>query len=216
MATYKLPPTLGLCLALAIVSSAFGAAPNLKDTDGDGIPDVAEALLGTDPLMADTDGDGIDDKLDPQPLQAANTIAQGGKPGGPAIAAAKVEDNFDSVTKKDVADHLEITIMNPAGADLTGLKVYFTIRDDKTLRTESYMRNLTAFKLNAGTSTVLHFDVGGSLDANAPTDRFRANPNSMLYRTANAKTLTIQIASAGYAPSSITTKKDAGTAEKAD
>jgi hypothetical protein len=216
MATRKLPSLLGLCLVLAVASNAIGASPDLKDTDGDGIPDAAEALLGTDPLMADTDGDGINDKLDPQPLQAANPIAQVGKPGGPAIAAAKVEDNFDPVTKKDVADHLEITIMNPGNANLTGLQVYFTIRDDKTLRTESYVRNLTAFKLKAGTATVLHFEIGGALDANAPTDRFRANPNSMLYKSANAKTLVIQVASAGYAPSSVTVKKDAGTAEKAD
>lgn len=216
MSTRKLQPLLGLCLALAITSSAISAPADGKDTDRDGIPDAAEALLGTDPFMADTDGDGINDKLDPQPLQAANTIAQVGKPGGPAIASAKVEDNFDPDTKKDVADHLEITITNPGATLLTGLQVYFTITDEKTLRSESYSRNLTAFKLKAGAATVLHFEPNGTVESGAATERFRLNPNSMLYKSANAKTLTIQIAAAGYAPSSITIKKDAGTAEKAD
>jgi hypothetical protein len=216
MSIRKLRPLLGLCLVLAMTSGAMGAAPDLKDTDGDGIPDAAEALLGTDPLMADTDGDGINDRLDPQPLQAANTIAQTGKAGGPAIAAAKVEDNFDPVTKKDVADHLEITLMNPGTSLVTGLQVYFTIRDDKTLRTESYSRNFTAFKLKPGVASVLHLDVAGALDAGAASEHFRFNPNSMLYKSANAKTVTIQVAAPGYAPSSITVKKDAGTAEKAD
>ena len=216
MSTRKLQSIFGLGLALAITSTVMAAPADTKDTDRDGIPDAAEALLGTDPFMADTDGDGIDDKLDPQPLQVANTIAQVGKPGGPIIASAKVEDNFDPDTKKDVPDHLEITIKNPGRTLLTGLQVYFTITNDNTLRFESYSRNLTAFKLKAGATTVLHFEVNGSLDAGAATDRFRLNPNSMLYKSATSKTLTIQIAAAGYAPSSITVKKDAGTAEKAD
>jgi Bacterial TSP3 repeat len=205
-----------LCLALVIATNAIGASADTQDTDGDGIPDAAEALLGTDPLMADTDGDGIDDRLDPQALQAANPIAQVGKPGGPAIASAKVEDNFDPVTKKDVADHLEITLTNPGATLLTGLQVYVTITDSLTLRSESYSRHLAAFKLKAGAATVLHFDVRGSADSSAASEHFRSNPNSMLYKSANAKTVTVQVAAAGYAPSSITVKKDAGTAEKAD
>ena len=115
-----------------------------------------------------------------------------------------------------MADHLEITIKNLGTTLLRGLQVYFTITNDNTLRFESYSRNLTAFKLKAGATTVLHFEVNGALDAGAATDRFRLNPNSMLYKSATSKTLTIQIAAAGYAPSSITVKKDAGTAEKAD
>ncbi|MFM2161473.1 MAG: hypothetical protein RLZZ383_985, partial [Pseudomonadota bacterium] len=33
----------------------------LADSDGDGLPDIEEALLGTDPLNPDTDGDGLTD-----------------------------------------------------------------------------------------------------------------------------------------------------------
>ncbi len=38
-----------------------GTSPTMADTDGDGIPDGAEAALGTDPLNPDTDGDGLFD-----------------------------------------------------------------------------------------------------------------------------------------------------------
>lgn len=41
-----------------------------KDTDGDGLTDLAEARLGTDPKKADTDGDGLRDAVDPCPLVA--------------------------------------------------------------------------------------------------------------------------------------------------
>jgi len=37
---------------------------NLKDTDGDGLPDRLESALGSDPEKTDTDGDGYDDKTE--------------------------------------------------------------------------------------------------------------------------------------------------------
>jgi hypothetical protein len=43
------------------------------DDDGDGIPDVVEALIGTNPRSADTDGDGKSDSVDRCPTIAAAT-----------------------------------------------------------------------------------------------------------------------------------------------
>ena len=57
-------------------------------------------MLGTDPLVADTDGDGLKDKADPKPLEMANPIAQGGKPGGIAIKSGIVENNVTPGTSK--------------------------------------------------------------------------------------------------------------------
>lgn len=37
------------------------------DSDGDGIPDLAEKRMRLDPLRRDTDGDGLDDGFDPAP-----------------------------------------------------------------------------------------------------------------------------------------------------
>ncbi|WP_068979431.1 hypothetical protein [Aeromonas sp. EERV15] len=207
---------LSLALGVSFAATSIQAAPATADADVDGIPDMAETVLATDPMVADTDGDGLNDKADPKPLEAANPIAQNGKTGGPLILAAKVEDNFDPSTKKDIPDHLEISLKNPGASGLQGLQVYYTIKDTTSGKTESYYRNLTSFKLAAGTPGTLHFDVKGSVDSSAATEHFRVNPNSLLYKSPNAKSLTIQVAAAGYAPSTLTIKKDAGGEEKAD
>jgi hypothetical protein len=60
------------------------AAPDLFDTDGDGIPDAQELVLGTSQYVADTDGDGAPD---------AEEVARGSRPldpnsvPGPAVSA---------------------------------------------------------------------------------------------------------------------------------
>ena len=207
---------LGLALGISLGTTSIQAGPLNTDTDGDGIPDMAEVVLGTDPLLADTDGDGINDKADPKPLDAANPILQTGKPGGPILVAAKVEDNFDAATKKDIPDHLEISLKNPGAAAIQGLQIHYTIKDNTTGKAESYYRNLSGFKIAANQPATLHFDVTGSTNFAAPTDHFRINPNSLLYKSPNAKTITIQVAASGFAPNTLTIKKDAGGAEKAD
>jgi hypothetical protein len=45
------------------------------DTDGDGIPDVDEAVFGTDPTKADTDGDGIPDPVELSPSGSSGPFA---------------------------------------------------------------------------------------------------------------------------------------------
>lgn len=207
---------LSLALGLSFGAASIYAAPLNTDTDGDGIPDTAEILLGTDPLLADTDGDGMNDKVDPKPLDAVNSILQTGKSAGPSILSAKVEDNFDPATKKDVPDHLEITVKNPGSVAIQGLQIHYTIKDANTGKSESYYRNLSAFKILANQTAALHFDEKGAINFASPSDHFRINPNSLLYKSPNAKTLTIQVAAAGFAPSSLTIKKDRGGAEKAD
>lgn len=207
---------LSLALGFSFHAASLQAAPLNADSDGDGIPDMAESVLGTDPMMADTDGDGINDKADAKPLEAANPIVQGGKTGGPVILAAKVEDNFDPVTKKDIPDHLEISLNNPTAVTVQGLQVFYTIKDSTSGKTESYYRNLSAFKFPANSPTVLHFDSKGTPNSALAGEHFRINPNSLLYKSPNAKTMTIQIAATGYQPSTLSIKKDAGGAEKAD
>ena len=45
-----------------------------KDTDGDGLTDLAEVRLGTNPKKADTDGDGLSDAVDPCPTVAPRPL----------------------------------------------------------------------------------------------------------------------------------------------
>jgi hypothetical protein len=216
MVAIKILSSIALGAALAAATSTVPLWAAAGDADDDGIPDAAETVLGTDPQMADTDGDGVNDKDDDKPLEIADPIPDSGKSGSPVIRSAKVEDNYDPRTKKDASDHLELEIRNPGTAEIQGLQVFYTIKDAKSGSTESYFRNLPAFQIKPGATRILHFEVKGTPDSTAATDRFRANPNSMLYKTPTAKTVTVKIAATGSAPNVKTVQKDEGGAEEAD
>lgn len=62
-----------------------------RDTDGDGLTDIAEWAMLLDPKHADTDGDGIPDGRDPLPQVAASHAAD---PHAPALVAV-LTDLFD-------------------------------------------------------------------------------------------------------------------------
>lgn len=186
------------------------------DTDGDGIPDIAEALLGTDPLLADTTGDGFTDKTTATPLKMANPIPRGGKLGGLTVVSGKAEDNADPVTNKDVSDHIELEVKNLSSSDIKGISLFITIKDDDTGKSENYYRKLPGYIVAKGMSRTLHFDINGTIDFSAATDHFRANPNSSFYKTINPKTIEVEIAATDYAPAAITFKKSKGGAETAD
>ena len=205
-------------LAFCTIILGLGAQPAFAanaDTDRDGIPDIAEALLSTDPLIADTDGDGMNDKDDPKPVEFANPIKDGSLPATLEITSAKVEDNFDPLTKKDVSDHLEIDIKNAGASDQTGLSMFLTIIDAGGAK-ENMFRDLPGIVLKAGSTSTLHFEVEGTADFTAATNHFRANENSILYKLPSAKTLELMIAAKDEMPVNITFKKDEGGAEKAD
>jgi hypothetical protein len=131
--------TLALLVTLGVYQpSAFAADP---DRDNDGIPDVAEQILGTNPNNPDTDGDGIKDVDDPDPAFAENPIKNDAMQEGFTITEALVENNINPATKKDVDDHLEVTLKNTAGKDLSGFEVYYTITDETTQKKKAIMSN---------------------------------------------------------------------------
>jgi hypothetical protein len=211
-------PNILAAITLTLLMS-FSTAPAWSaagDIDGDGIPDAAEALLGTDPRVADTDGDGMNDKDDTAPLSMANPLPQGGKPNGLQIVSGIVENNVDPVTKKAASDHLELELKNPTAEDIKGIDVFMTLKDDVTGATENMYRKLTGFDIPKGATKTLHFDLEGSVDFTQATDHFGSNPNSALYKSVNSKLITVEVASAGYAPAMVEIKKDKGGAELAD
>lgn len=185
-------------------SSAFAADP---DRDNDGIPDVAEQILGTNPNNPDTDGDGIGDVEDKDPVFAENPIKNDATQEGFTIVEALVENNVNPVTKKDADDHLEVTLKNTAGKDLSGFEVYDTILDDATQKKEGYYARLTDFVLHAGETKAFHFD------STAAPDHFLENVNSMYRTNPNAKTFDVIISVSGFEVATIQIKKDAGGAE---
>jgi Bacterial TSP3 repeat len=205
----KVPTTRFVIGALFMIGAGGLPAHAAADTDGDGVPDAAEAVLGTDPMNSDTDGDGANDLADKEPLAAGNPIAQQGKPNGLSFTA-KVEDNFDPLNKKDVADHLELEVKNTVGESLTALTMFYSVKDDVTGKVESYFKPLTGLAIEKGATVAVNFD-----DTDVP-GHFRDNPNSSYRKSPNAKTFTVQLAAAGYAPIQIELKKDKGGAEEAD
>jgi Bacterial TSP3 repeat len=194
---------------LSLLFIATYPAMAATDTDGDGVPDAAEAVLGTDPLSADTDGDGMNDLADKQPVNAENPIVQAGKSNGFTFTA-KVEDNFDQVTKKDVSDHLELEIKNTSGEALKNLLVFYSLKDESTGKIEAYYKPLAALTVSKNETATVNFDNSGL------PGHFRDNPNSIYRISQNGKMFTVQLAAEGYAPVQIEFKKDKGGAEKAD
>ncbi|MHB8903544.1 MAG: hypothetical protein ACYC40_00340 [Patescibacteria group bacterium] len=180
------------------------------DGDGDGVPDVAEKTLGTDPHNADTDGDGINDLQDKDPVFALNPIKNGSKQPGFTITEALVENNVDPITKKIASDHLEATIKNISGQDLTNFEVYYTITDQANNKKEAYYKSLSGFVLKSGETKTLHFDnLGGD-------GHFSFNPNSIYYTTSSAKTFTLLLSTPGYEVKDVIINKDPGGSEKVD
>jgi hypothetical protein len=198
-----------LPFVLAALWAAGHPAAAATDTDMDGVPDAAEAVLGTDPLNADTDGDGANDLADKAPASTDNPIAQTGKPDGFTLAA-KAEDNFDPQTKKDAPDHIELKVKNTSGEILKGLEVFYAMTDDVTGKTESYYMPLTGLSVDPGETVAIHIDSTG-----AP-GHFRENPNSIYHTSQNGKLFTVQLAAAGFKPAQVEFKKDKGGAEEAD
>jgi hypothetical protein len=190
---------------------------NLVDTDGDGLPDVAEKTLGTNPFNKDTDGDGIDDLNDKDSVFAENPIINNSTQEGFQVTSMLVENNYDPATKKDVDDHLEITLKNIAGKDLANFLVYYTITDtdNATNKKEGYIVKLTNFILKNDETKTVHFDNNNS-PYNLLTDHFGENPNSIYKTNIDAKVFEVMISVPGYKVVSEKVDKDPGGLEKAD
>lgn len=180
------------------------------DSDKDGVPDNAEKVLRTDPLNPDTDGDGINDKEDKTPVNVDIPITESTGPSDFTIKEVLVENNYDSVLKRDVSDHLEILLVNKGTSDITDFQAYYVITDQKTNINQSYLISLTGFVLKAGEEKSVHIDISG-VDGH-----FRANPNSLYYQSANGLNVDVLINAKGHQAQKATVKKDAGKPETAD
>jgi hypothetical protein len=199
--------------AVALALNLSTAAPPLAasaDSDGDGVPDNAEALLGTDPQNADTDGDGINDLKDDNPVHLARPALPTGTVAGFAIKEALVENNFDYAKKKDAPDHLELLVTNATAADLKGFEIYYSIKDEITGKEEAYHKVFDGFVLPANGEARLHLD-----DAAIP-GHYRANPNSSYVTSPNAKLVSFELAATGFSSTKVLVKKDKGGTEEAD
>ena len=202
-------PTIALTAVLGLALTAPVFAQD-ADTDGDGVPDTAEVLLGTDPLVADTDGDGQTDLADADATFMPNPVVLTGAVAPFSITSALVENNYDPVAKADATDHLELVVANAGTTPLSGFKIYYTITDLDSGKTEGTLLALDGFEVPAGAEGHIHLD-----DA-AMAGHFRANPNGIYITSQAAKTVSVTLAIDGFAPVIVDIAKDAGGAEAAD
>ena len=161
-------------------------------------------------LTADTDGDGQNDLADANPTTLDNPIAMTGTAAPFVLTEVLVENNYDPVAKIAAADHLEILVTNIGATALTGFSIYYSFTDVDTGTVDATFRTLDGFEVPANGEARIHFD-----DATV-AGHFRANPNSTYITTPSAKTVSVTVAAAGFAPVMAEIAKDAGGAEAAD
>ena len=204
--TARTSPLLAMLLAVTLPMAAQAAT----DTDGDGVPDAAEAALGTDPLVADTDGDGANDLADADATFAPNPIDTSGAPALFKISELLVENNVEPGTSKAAPDHLEIAVTNTGTTDLTGFSIYYSFTDQDSGKVESVFRKLDGFSVPAGGEARIQFDDG------TVAGHFRANPNSIYITSQAGKVVDVMLKVDGFAPVTAQVMKDKGGAEAAD
>jgi hypothetical protein len=158
----------------------------------------------------DSDGDGVPDLADADPSYVANPIDTGGAAAPFAIKEALVENNFDYAANKTADDHLELLVKNTGTTPLTGFSIYYAIKDGDTGKTEGSFRKLDGFSVPAGGEARIHFDDG------TVAGHFRANPNSIYTTSQAAKTFSVMLKVDGFAPVTVEIAKDKGGAEAAD
>lgn len=125
------------------------------------------------------------------------------------IIDSKVENNEDA-NKQIVDDHLELTLKNISGKDISDFEVYYTITDTVTNQKEGYYKKLDGFVLKNNETKSIHFDnkIGDG--------HFTSNINSLYYKSSNKMIFNVMVSAFGYKIESISINKDAGGAELKD
>ncbi len=125
------------------------------------------------------------------------------------IINSKVENNED-INKKIVDDHLELTLKNISGKDISDFEVYYTITDTVTNQKEGYYKKLDGFVLKNNEIKSIHFD-------NKTGDgHFTSNINSLYYKSSNKMIFDVMVSTPGYKIETVSINKDAGGAELKD
>ncbi|MDQ6740699.1 MAG: hypothetical protein M3021_10150 [Actinomycetota bacterium] len=140
----------------------------------------------------------------------SNPMTTTGTKPGLTITGAIAENNVDPKTKAPIPDRLQFTLTNTTPTPMTGLQVYYTMKDTTAGKSESYYQKLDGLTLAAGQSETIYFDNGTG------PGHYPENKYSLYRNSTNKVTITIEAGAAGYATATGTAVKSPGTGEKLD
>lgn len=198
----KLPYIIGGGILLLLVGFLFST--NQKNNN----PQNTKNVLYVTPQVT---GNTVtsQDPQDVVPGLYKNQIQNTATKEGFTIVTTTVENNTDE-TGKTVGDHLELTLKNTAGKDLTDFEVYYTISDPTTNKKEGYYKKLADFVLKNGAVQNINFD------NKQGAGHFTANTNSIYYTSSSKLLFDVMVSTPGYKVQTAQITKAAGGAETKD
>jgi hypothetical protein len=139
---------------------------------------------------------------------ASNPIVNTSTNASLKITYSAAENNIDPVSKLAIGDRLEITLMNTGKQQLTGLEIYYEMRDVVTKAKEGYYQKLSGLSIPAGQSSTIYFD-GLTQPGHYPENQFS------LYRSSpNEVDISIVASATGVRVAHASAIKSLGTGEK--
>jgi hypothetical protein len=141
---------------------------------------------------------------------ASNPIKTDGTQEGLKITSAMVEDNVDPVTKKAIADRLQVTLENGAATAISDLEIFYTMTDAKTKKSEGYYQKLSGITLEPGKTATVYFD------NKTQAGHYPENKYSIYRSSKNQVDFSIMVSAPGYKPATSVAKKSIGTGETVD
>lgn len=142
---------------------------------------------------------------------AGNPIKNSSAAAGLEITSARVEDNADPETKKNIPDCLQIELKNNSAQTMSNLEIFYKMTDSTTGASEGYYQKLEGLTLNPGQAKTIFFDNNTGSPGHYPENRYS------IYRTSkNEVVFSIELSAPGFKPATAETKKSPGTSEQQD
>lgn len=198
----KLPYIIGGGVLLLLVGFLF------SNSQKNAQPKNTNNALSVSP-STNTNAATSQDPQDVVPGLYKNQIQNTATQVGFVIASTMVENNVDTAGKT-VDDHLELTLKNAAGHELTDFEVYYTITDPTTNKKEGYYKKLIGFVLKNGETQQINFDNKQGVG------HFTANKNSIYYTSNNKLLFDVTVSASGVKVQTTQIAKAAGGAETKD
>ncbi len=199
----KLPYIIGGGILLLLAGFLFNNSQKNNQSQN-----TTNALYVT-PSASTTNSATSQEPQDVVPGLYKNQIQNASTKEGFTVVKTLVENNADAAGKT-VDDHLELTLKNTAGKDLTDFEVYYTITDPTTNKKEGYYKKLTGFVLKKGETQTINFD------NKQEVGHFTANKNSIYYTSSNKLFFDVMVSAPGYKVQTAQVAKSAGGAETKD